>query len=52
MVAIPKKGGNVRVAVNYKKLNAISSLVDNFPFPASTRSSIPWEKDASCPCST
>ena len=26
MVAIPKKDGGVRITINYKKLNAISSL--------------------------
>ena len=32
MVAIPKKDGNVRITVNYKKLNAISSL-GQLPIP-------------------
>ena len=32
MVAIPKKDGSVRIAVNYKKLNAISSLAQ-IPIP-------------------
>ena len=32
MVAIPKKDGNVRITVNYKKLNAISSL-EQLPIP-------------------
>ena len=32
MVAIPKKDGKVRITVNYKKLNAISSL-DQPPIP-------------------
>ena len=32
MLAIPKKDGNVRITVNYKKLNAISSL-GQLPIP-------------------
>ncbi|CAN0452351.1 unnamed protein product [Laminaria digitata] len=39
MVAIPKKDGGVRVTINYKKLNAISTL-----------GQLPIPRESLCPC--
>ena len=51
LVVIPKKSGGVRIAVNYKKLNKISSL-SQLPIPRVDQVLDSWARDGCFPCST